>query len=203
MSGDATVRAGLTLATKVTLARIMGIPVFVGLLVYYLHGLSRGVEDPRLRVAALIVFVAVAATDALDGYLARSRNEVTRLGKVLDPLADKSLLLSALILLTRPSLPQFEPHIPLWFTLLVISRDVLLLAGYFVIHHLAGRVDIRPCWSGKAATALTMLAVCWVLMQRLDAWFGWCIIAAGACTVVSGIQYAIDGARQFGRIPHH
>jgi len=203
MSGKANEKTGLTLATKITLVRITGIPVFVGLLVYYLNGLSRGVEDERLRLAALLVFILVAVTDALDGYLARSRNEVTRLGKVLDPLADKALVLSALIMLTRPSLPQFEPHIPLWFTTLVISRDVVLVVGYFLVHHFIGHVEVRPRWTGKVATALTMLAVCWVLMQKLDDWFSWFISVAGICTAISAVQYLLDGARQLGKAPEH
>jgi CDP-diacylglycerol--glycerol-3-phosphate 3-phosphatidyltransferase len=203
MSADTSHNSGLTLATKVTLVRIMGVPVFVGLLVYYLHGLSRDEDDARLRIAALVLFVLIAATDALDGWLARSRNEITRLGKVLDPLADKSLLLSALILLTRPSLPQLAPHIPLWFTTLVISRDVVILVGYFLVHHFTGHVEVRARWSGKFATALTVLAICWVLMQGLENLFTWFIILAGVCTAVSMAQYIADGARQLGTAPHH
>lgn len=195
-------RPGLTLATKITLLRILGIPVFVGLLVYYLNGLSRGEDDWRLRIAALVTFITIAATDALDGYLARSRNEITRLGTVLDPLADKALVLSALVLLTRPALPQFAPHIPLWFTTLVISRDVLLVAGYFLVHHFVGHAEVRPRWSGKIATALTMLAICWVLMQQLDEWFGRFIAVAGVCMATSMVQYIVDGAKQLGRAGH-
>lgn len=194
---------GLTLATKVTLVRIMGIPVFICLLVYYLNGLSRGIDDYRLRLGALVVFVLVAATDALDGYLARSRNEITRLGQVLDPVADKGLLLSGLILLTRPSLPQLEPHIPIWFTTLVISRDAVLIGGYFLVHHLHHHVEVRPRLSGKIATALMMLTICWVLMQQLDVWFNRFLIATGILTAISMVQYFIDGARQIGRPTAH
>ena len=196
-------KTGLTLATKVTIARIMGIPFFVGLLVYYLHGLSHGEDSMKLRLGALLMFILIAATDALDGYLARSRHEITRLGKVLDPVADKALVLSALILLTRPSLPELAPHIPLWFTTLVISRDALLIGGYFLIHHFTGLVEVRPRWSGKIATALMMLAICWVLMQELDDWFNWFIIVAGTCTAISMVQYVIDGARQLGQAGRH
>lgn len=203
MSANNQGMGGLTLATKVTLVRIMGIPVFVALLVYYLVGLHQGRDQWGLRIAALSVFVLIAATDALDGWLARSRNEVTKLGKVLDPLADKALVLSALILLTRPSLPEFSPHIPIWFTTLVISRDVFSIVGYFLVHHFVGHVEVHPRWTGKTATVLTMLAVCWVLMQCFESWFGWFILAAGVLTAVSAIQYLVDGARQLGHTGRH
>jgi CDP-diacylglycerol--glycerol-3-phosphate 3-phosphatidyltransferase len=203
MSAHPSPGTGLTLATKITLLRIAGIPVFVGLVVYYLHGLSAGVDDSRLRFGALVMFVLIAATDALDGYIARSRNQITRIGKVLDPLADKTLLLSALIMLTRPSMPQLAPHIPLWFTILLISRDAGLIVGYFLIHHFTGHVEVQPRLMGKLSTALTMLAICWVLMQKLDASFDWFIAIAGICTAISSIQYFVDAARQLGKVEHH
>lgn len=191
---------GLTLATKVTLVRLMGVPVFVLLLIYFTLGLAAGQDPDAFRIAALVVFVAVASTDALDGYLARSRGEITRLGKVLDPLADKSLLLAGLVLLTRPSLPGLAPHIPIWFTALVISRDVIMLVGYLVIHHFAGRVEVRPRWSGKTATVLQMLVIFWTLLQ-CERHFLAIVVAAGVLTGVSFIGYVLDGARQLAHAP--
>lgn len=193
---------GITLATKVTILRILGVPVFVLLLVYYTLGLRDGDAPEAQRILALLVFVLVAATDALDGYLARSRNEVTRLGRVLDPLADKALLLSGLILLTRPSLPGLEPHIPIWFTTLVISRDAVLIGGYFLIHHFVGEVHVQPRWSGKIATVLLMLVIVWVLMQAAGPWFFRCVVAAALFTGLSFVQYVVDGARQLGHAAH-
>ena len=190
------------MATKVTIVRLMGVPVFVVLLIYFLYGLRAGQPVDGLRISALLVFVAVASTDALDGYLARSRNQVTTLGKVLDPLADKSLLLAGLILLTRPSLPGLVPPIPIWFSALVISRDVILIAGYFIIHHFAGRVTVHPRWSGKTATVLQMLVIVWVLLQADNRYFLPCVDVAGVVTGISFLQYVIDGARQLGRVPH-
>ena len=193
---------GLTLASKVTLVRLLGVPVFALLLVYYTIGLARGEEHHVQRTCALIIFLAVALTDALDGYLARSRCEVTQLGKVLDPLADKSLLLAGLILLTRPNLPGLVPHIPIWFTALVISRDVALISGYFVIHHFLGHTEVRPRWSGKAATVLQMGLIVWVLLQAGERWFLPYVALTGVVTAVSFLHYMLDGARQLARIPH-
>jgi len=192
----ATPSHGLTLATKVTLLRILGIPAFVVLVVYYLAGLQRGEPDAAYRWGALALFVAVAATDALDGYLARSRNEVSNLGRVLDPLADKTLLLSALILLTRPDLAALTPHIPIWFTALVISRDVLLVGGFFLIRHLAGGVHVQPRWTGKLATVLQMATIAWVLAQAPERHFILLVAAAGVFTAIAGLQYLRDGWKQ-------
>lgn len=194
---------GLTLATKVTIARLMGVPVFIGLLVYYLDGLAHGQDHWKLRLGALLVFIVVAATDALDGYLARSRNEITKLGKVLDPLADKLLLMSAIILLTRDSLPQFVPNIPLWFTLMLITRDVAIVIGYFLVHHFVGHVEVHPRWSGKVATVVTMLAVVWVLVQWPSPWFFRLVVVAASLTALSGLQYLFDCIRQLGKAGRH
>lgn len=194
---------GLTLATKVTLIRLLGVPVFAVLLVYYTLGLARGEAATEFRLAALILFVLVAATDALDGYLARSRNEITRLGRFLDPLADKTLLLSGLILLTRPQLPQLEPHIPIWFTALVISRDVVLAAGYAIVHHFATTVTVQPRVAGKVATVLQMAVIVWVLLQAPATHFHSLVMVAALFTALAGAQYVLDGVRQLDRGVKH
>ena len=89
-------------------SRIAFVPVFITLLIYYRAGLVSGTPVEDFRWTALVIFVAVAATDALDGYLARSRNEVTDFGRMLDPIADKLLVVSSLLLLTRPGLLALE-----------------------------------------------------------------------------------------------
>ncbi|OQW98033.1 MAG: hypothetical protein BWK77_00225 [Verrucomicrobia bacterium A1] len=190
----------LTLATKVTLLRFLGIPIFVLMMVYYVLGLREGAADERYRIAALVTFLAVALTDALDGYLARSRGEITQLGKILDPLADKTLLLAAIIMLTRPSLPALHPQLPVWFALAVISRDSLLLIGAFVIHHLNSRFEVFPRMSGKLATVLQMGSVLWVLADAPAGPFPWLAGAAALFTVISGGQYIFDGIRQIEHV---
>jgi phosphatidylglycerophosphate synthase len=145
---------------------------------------------------ALGMFLFIAMTDALDGFVARARNEITQLGRVLDPLADKALLLSGLILLTRPSVPELEPHIPLWFTGLVISRDVLQFGGFLLVQHFAGRVVMVPRIAGKIATVLVMLTVVVVLAQAPGRYFDWLVIIATAFIGLSGAQYLVDGLRQ-------
>jgi len=186
----------ITLATKITILRILGVPVFVVLLIYYLASIKSGEPVDGYRQAALALFILVAATDALDGYLARRRGEVSRLGTILDPIADKALMLSGLIMLTRPSIPQLEPHIPLWFTGLVISRDVFLVVGSLIIHYFAREVKIKPHLTGKIATALQVVVIAWVLAQAAPTWFFYAILTAGLFTGMSWWRYLIDGLRQ-------
>ncbi len=185
----------LTAATRVTLLRILGIPVFVVLMYYYLDSLCRQQPDEMLRVAALGVFAAIALTDALDGYLARSRGEITRLGRILDPLADKALLLSATVLLTRPSLPALQPQLPVYLTASVISRDSILVLGYMVVHHYSGAIEVRPRVTGKISTFLLMVCIVWALAGGPSSPFHWLCRAAAVFTIVSGAQYGWDGVR--------
>lgn len=189
----------ITLASRVTILRILGVPLFVFLLVYYTLGLKRGEEWEIYRTLALAVFLLVALTDALDGYLARSRREITRLGKILDPIADKLLLLSALIMLTRPSLTALQPQFPIGFTILVISRDAVLVAGALIVQHVGGHVEIRPRWTGKVATFLQMVAITWALARGPADLFPYSVYAAGFFTLVSWIQYLLDGIRQLDK----
>ncbi len=191
--------AGLTLANKLTIVRILGVPVFILVVIYYLLSLRAGEGSDTLKAGALLLFTTLALTDALDGYLARSRNEITTLGRLLDPLADKALLLSAIILLTHPTIPELSPHIPVWFTLLVISRDVVLVLGAMLIHALAGHVDVKPHIVGKVATFFQMVTVFWVLIGAAPRPFFVCVLFAGLFTFLSGAIYLVDGIRQLER----
>jgi len=186
----------ITLATKITILRLLGVPVFVVLVIYYLASIRAGAPVEIYRQAALIQFMLIAATDALDGYLARKRGEVSRLGSILDPIADKALMLSGLILLTKPSLPELTPHIPLWFTGLVISRDVFLIAGALLIHAFAREVKVKPHFTGKIATLLHVVVIVWVLAQAAPTWFPWMVLLAAAFTAASWAIYLVDGLRQ-------
>jgi CDP-diacylglycerol--glycerol-3-phosphate 3-phosphatidyltransferase len=192
----------LSLANKITIARILTVPVFVLVTIYYLLSLRRGEPQEIYKALALTIFTLGALTDALDGYVARSRGEVTRLGRILDPIADKALMISALILLTRPSLPQLQPHIPVWFTFLVISRDVVLIVGAIVIHMVVGHVDVRPRMTGKIATVFTMVAVIWALIGGGEFTFIFVVLTAGLFTFASGAQYVFEGIRQLENAPH-
>jgi CDP-diacylglycerol--glycerol-3-phosphate 3-phosphatidyltransferase len=193
----------LTLSNRITILRILTIPLFALAVIYYLAGAGRGEPSAYLRWGSMVVFLLAGLSDALDGYFARSRNERTRLGTVLDPLADKGLLLCALILLSGPWGRVFEPHIPIWYVLMVISRDVILIVGSVVIHFMAGHVVVQPRLSGKASTVLQMIIIVWVLAQGEPTVMSWLLGAATVFTLLSTAVYILDGVRQLERTYGH
>ena len=130
----------LTLANQLTILRIMLIPVFVLLVVYGFLGW------------ALIVFLAAGVTDALDGLIARLTGQRTSLGAWLDPMADKLLLVTTFVVLTLPTVPLTN-HIPLWLTVFVISRDVVIVGVVAIVNLASGPRTFRPSMLGKLATA--------------------------------------------------
>lgn len=198
-------KTGLTLATKITIVRLLMTPVFVLLAVYYIDSVQDGQPNAYLRWATATVFLVTCSTDALDGYFARSRNARTRLGTMLDPLADKFLLLSGLIVLTGAwgRCYNLESHIPIWYVLLVISRDVLLTIGAVIIHMVKGHMEVKPRITGKVATVFQMMLICWVLFALPPGIFKWVLWVAAAFTLFSLGQYIADGVRQLERGGDH
>ena len=115
-----------------------------------------------MRWAAILVFLLAAGSDGLDGYIARHYRQATKLGAVLDAIADKGLLMAGLLTLT---LCNWGYRLPWQFTALVISRDMMVVIGSLVLYHLNGDVQVRPRWTGKIATCFQILAVSWVMLQ--------------------------------------
>jgi CDP-diacylglycerol--glycerol-3-phosphate 3-phosphatidyltransferase len=187
----------MTLANKITIFRILLIPLFVWLMLDYIRECSRGEAREWERGLACAIFATAAVSDAVDGYIARRYHQKTELGLFLDPLADKALLVSALVLLSvRFKLgTPFEP-LPLWFPVLVISRDLILLAGTVLIHMLTGRVTARPRLVGKCATFFQMLTLGWVMLKFEPPVHDWPLYAAAFFTFVSGAWYIYDGVKQ-------
>ena len=183
----------MTLANKITLVRIGLIPVFVLLAVYYGASVRDHAPDERLRWAAIGVFIVAAGSDGVDGYIARRWNQRSRLGTILDPLADKGLLLAALFTLT---FSDWGYRFPLWFPVLLITRDVVIVAGSLGLHYLNGDVHVRPRWTGKVATVLLMAAIASVMLQLHPPAARWLVIAAGVFTALSFVSYLRDGLAQ-------
>jgi cardiolipin synthase (CMP-forming) len=174
----------MTWATRITILRLVLVPVFVTFIVTYNQ------TDPRdelWRWAAIAVFVIASVSDALDGYLARHWNQRSALGALLDPIADKLLLLAALVTLSLLPVGNLRPF-PIWFPAIIISRDALLLGGYAVLRHFHVPVDIHPHWTGKLSTVFTLLAIGAVLF-KIDAITTICLCGLGAglaliCTLI-------------------
>jgi CDP-diacylglycerol--glycerol-3-phosphate 3-phosphatidyltransferase len=141
-----------------------------------------------------------ALSDGIDGYIARHYNQHSELGRILDPLADKMLLIAGIILLSLKNEPYLE-RLPLWLSVTVLSRDVLLLIGLVIIHHACGQITVRPALIGKAATVLQMTCILWALLKWDPRWLlGWAVGAA-LCTGISGIIYVLAGVRQLSTSP--
>jgi cardiolipin synthase len=170
----------LTPANQITLLRMLLIPAFVILVVYGYLGW------------ALAVFVLAGVTDALDGLIARRSGQKTRLGAWLDPAADKLLLVTTFIVLTLPGL-GLANRLPIWLTVLIISRDVGIVLTVAVVSFALGPRTFKPSVYGKIATATYILTAVITLffnfqgvtsnVVTLAVW------ASTAITIVSGLHY--------------
>lgn len=195
----------MTTANKITLVRILMIPAFVLMAIYYGQSIRRGEPEEWQRFAAILIFLVAAASDGLDGYIARRYNQKSALGVILDPIADKGLLLSGIITLSISNWSDIDPQygrFPIWFPVLVISRDAVIVIGSVVLHLLNGHVRVRPAWTGKVATFLQMAAIAWVMLQIMFIPLIYVVAAAGFFTLVSGVIYIMDGFRQLGAHGH-
>ncbi len=170
------------LPNQLTLLRILMTPLFVILILYDRRGL------------ALTTFCLAALTDVLDGFIARTWKEKTRLGMILDPLADKLLLTSAFV-----TLAFFLKELPRWLCIIVVSRDLFLIGGSLLIFMFTGKLGLPPSIFGKLATTSQLLTV---LNSMLDnfivilqkAQFPLILITA-FITIISGLDYIFRGTR--------
>src|SRR6187401_1678226 len=132
----------MTTANKVTVVRILMIPAFVTMAIYYGESVKRGQPLEWQRFTAIAIFILAAVSDGLDCYVARQYNQRSTLGVMLDPIADKGVLLSGIITLSLTSWSEVEPEsgkFSVWFPVLVISRDAILLVGTLVLYLLNGK----------------------------------------------------------------
>jgi cardiolipin synthase (CMP-forming) len=172
----------LNLANKITMCRIILVPVFVLAMMYH-----------RIDLA-LLIFIAASITDGLDGYIARSRDQITSLGKMLDPLADKFLILAAYLSFSLVGgLPEYL-KMPIYVPIIIISRDVILVIGGMVINHITGNIEVQPTVLGKVTTFFQMLTIIALLFQFIHSSWLWNITVL--LTVVSGLDYLRIGSRQ-------
>jgi cardiolipin synthase len=176
----------LTPANQLTLTRVLLVPVFVILVVYGYLGW------------ALIVFMVAGLTDLFDGLLARTLSRRTTLGAWLDPMADKFLLVTTFEVLTLPNLGLVN-RLPICLTILIISRDVLIVVTVAIINLAVGRREFRPSIYGKIATA-TYIMTCVTIMyfnylQRTSMWVEAGVYASAVITLISTVHYAIYGTK--------
>ena len=153
----------MNLANKLTIFRMLLVPIFV--IVGYI-GMLGGITGEFLGIPTYfwimnIIFIVASITDKLDGYIARSRNMVTTFGKFLDPLADKILVLSALVMLV-----EFG-KIPAWIPIIVLAREFLVSGYRLIAVEKGGKVIAASIW-GKLKTVTQMIAIILVFMDKYN-----------------------------------
>ncbi|MBF0109044.1 MAG: CDP-alcohol phosphatidyltransferase family protein [Magnetococcales bacterium] len=135
----------------------------------------------------LFLFVMAGVTDALDGYIAKKYGKITELGKILDPLADKILLTSSFVTLNVTGL------IPLWLTLIVVTRDLLIIAGAMVFQVLTGSLKMEPLTISKVNTVMQIILIAVVMGNEIiPVWTGirnFLFLTVMVTTISSGFIY--------------
>jgi CDP-diacylglycerol--glycerol-3-phosphate 3-phosphatidyltransferase len=170
-------------ANALTLLRIVLVPVFAAFVV------GSDMQRVGWRVAACAVFVIASGTDYVDGWVARRWGLVTSFGKVADPIADKALTGTALVLLSAYG------RLPWWVTVVILFRELAVTGLRFWVIR---REVMAASWAGKLKTALQIVAIGWLLLPVPAAvdWIVWWIMAlAVGVTVLTGIDYAVRALR--------
>jgi cardiolipin synthase len=180
----------LTVPNLLTFVRMGLIPVFATLLVYGREG------------AALVVFTIAGISDGIDGFIARRLRQESELGTIIDPIADKLLMITAFVMMTIPGVLEPGRHLPVpfWVTAAVIGRDILIITVAGAIYIMTGFKGFRPSWLGKASTFVQVIAVILILIAavfpQLNGFYlptTYTVVALLA--VVSGIHYIFFVAR--------
>jgi len=171
----------MNLANKISIARIILIPFFIASVVY-----------SRMDIA-LILFIAAIISDGADGLIARALKQKTELGTILDPMADKLLLISAYICLTIVNSIPAHLKLPPYVPIIVISRDALIILGSVTIYLIKGNLKVSPSVVGKITTFFQMITVVSILIKFDYSFIVWNITAL--LTIISGIDYMVKGSR--------
>jgi cardiolipin synthase len=169
----------MSLPNALTLIRILLIPLFVIFLI------SKSFQN------ALITFVIAGITDGLDGFIARIWHQRTELGSYLDPIADKLLLASAFVTLAILRI------IPSWLTVIVMSRDILIVLGFWVLTMTNHKPTLKPRYTSKITTVFQILTVTWALLSvlqwRVEFLFPIFLRLTAFFTILSGVHYIYIG----------
>ncbi|MBU0467733.1 MAG: CDP-alcohol phosphatidyltransferase family protein [Candidatus Omnitrophica bacterium] len=178
--------ANMTFANKITICRIIIVPFFIATVLYY------SPEFDFLRLVALGLFLFAVISDVIDGYIARTRNQKTIAGAILDPLADKFLLISAFTCLYfKPEIASPFLPLPIWFVVAVISRDIILLIGAMIIFLVRGVFNVEPTKWGRATAFFQISSVFSVFLHWNFSLYIW--IVTLILTLISLVDYTIKG----------
>ncbi len=169
------------------------VPVFAVLALAYGQSVHAGQAQESLRWWALGVFITAAASDGLDGWVARRFNQCSKFGAYIDPIADKALLLTGVVALTLVAWGADDWRLPVWFAVIVVLRDALILIGVKWLQCKHHTVNIVPHWSGKVCTVTQMFALGWVMLKVVAIAPTWPCLVAAVFTIWSTIIYVRQG----------
>ena len=193
----------LNWATRITIVRILLIAPFVSLMLKTNDpALSDGLKN-TMRYVAILLFFIMAASDGIDGYLARRKHQITKLGAFLDPIADKLLMTCACLLLAsyRGHVPGFL--LPPTVVVLIIGKDLFLLIGFVIVYLITSQIHLAPAFIGKLATALQLSMVAAILTapEASDILSGWIWLlrvlwwSAAGTAILATLIYIRNGSR--------
>ena len=193
----------LNWATRITIFRILLIVPFVSFMLK--------INDPELSDAArnvmryisILLFLVMAVSDGVDGYLARKKNQITKLGAFLDPIADKLLITCGCLLLASPRAQVENFPLPPTVVVLIIGKDLFLLIGFVIVYLITSKIHIAPVFIGKLATTLQLSMVAGILIgpevsRLLPGWIWFLRIlwwSAAGTAVLATLIYIRDGSR--------
>lgn len=183
----------MTFATKITITRILMVPVFAVLALAYGQSVKNGHANETLRWWALGVFIIAAASDGIDGWVARHFNQMSKLGAFLDPIADKALLLTGVITLSLVDWGADGWRLPAWFAVIVVLRDCIIIGGIRILWNHHREVRFAPHWSGKVCTVTQMFALGWVMLKVVPFPPAWPCLVAAFFTIWSTVAYIRQG----------
>ena len=192
----------MNVANKITVARLVLVPVFVGCVIAHAHAHANTISDIdpdwTWRFAAIGVFAVATLSDFLDGWVARRFKQKSLLGTTLDPIADKLLMLAAVFTL---AVTPWEHGFPVWFVVLVFVREAIILLGIAFMYGFLRKIEMDPNWPSKATTVLQMACVVWILIDFRSAApeLVWVIRATAVFMVISTGIYVREGLQQFAK----
>ena len=193
----------LSWASRITILRILLIIPFVSFMLKINDpALSPGVQN-AMRYVSIIIFLAMAVSDVIDGYLARRKKQITKLGAFLDPLADKLLMTCACLLLASQRGHVGDFLLPPTVVVLIIGKDLFLLIGFVIVYLITSQIRIAPVFIGKLATALQLSMVAGILIAPevsviLPGWIWFLRIiwwSAAGTAILTTLIYIRNGSR--------
>jgi cardiolipin synthase (CMP-forming) len=193
----------LNWATRITIFRILMIVPFVSLMLKINDSALSQATRHAMRYVSTVLFLLMAVSDGVDGYLARTKNQITRLGTFLDPVADKLLMTSACLLLASSAGHVGRFLLPPTVVVFIIGKDLFLLIGFVIVYLITSRIHIVPVFVGKLATTLQLSMVAGILIapeasSLLPGWIWFLRIlwwSAAATALLATLIYIRDGSR--------